>query len=57
MGMNRNTPFDNEHVIIDAQVADKTPGGIGDDPFESAMPARVQQRPDTLNNVLPMTKG
>lgn len=57
MGMSANNPFNNEHVIIDAQVSDTAPGAVGDDPFESSMPARVQQRPESLSNIVPMTKG
>lgn len=57
MGMNRNNPFENEHVIIDAQASDATPGDGNDDPFASSSPARIGQKPESLNNVVPMTKG
>ena len=57
MGMNRNNPFENEHVIIDAQVSDSEPESVHDDPFASSTPARIGQKPETLHNVVPMIKG
>lgn len=57
MGMNRNTPFENEHVVIDAQTADVVPGSRTDDPFADSAPSRIGQKPETMNNILPMTKG
>lgn len=51
MGLDTHSPFTGKETFIDL------PDASGNDPFESSKPVRIETKPDTMSNLIPVTKG